>query len=370
MTGSWIELDRECLLRNLETFRLRLDSHALMAVVKANAYGHGAALIAPAIRDHVDWLAVDALAEAEELRGLEKPILIFGHTETSEAERVVELGFRQALFRRDVAEALSKAAVALGRPARVHLKIETGLHRLGVSLDELEEWATFLSGLEGLEVEGAYTHFADVEDPSSTFSRAQLARFETAITLMRQQGLEPSVIHASPTAGVLLHDQGGLTLGRVGVGLYGIWPSKETRAAAQGLDLRPVLSWKCRLAQVKTVPAGATVGYDLTFRATSDRRIGVLPLGYYDGYDRGLSNHGAVLVRGRRAPIAGRVAMNMCMVDVTGIDAVAGDEVVLIGEQNGASITADEVATWADTIAYEILARIHPSLPRRFYSRA
>jgi len=183
---------------------------------------------------------------------------------------------------------------------------------------------------------------------------------------MRQQGLEPSVIHASPTAGVLLHNQGALTLGRVGVGLYGIWPAKETRAAVQGLDLRPVLSWKCQLAQVKTVPAGATVGYDLTFRATSERRIGILPLGYYDGYDRGLSNHGAVLVRGRRAPIAGRVAMNMCMVDVTGIDAREGDEVVLIGFQNGASITADEVATWADTIAYEILARIHPSLPRRF----
>ncbi len=370
MTGSWIELDRECLLSNLETFRSRLGSRPLMAVVKANAYGHGAALIAPAIRDHVDWFAVDALAEAEELRGLEKPVLILGHTDASEAESVVELGLRQVLFRRDVAEALSKAAGKLGRPARVHLKIETGLHRLGVSLDELEEWATFLAGLTGLEVEGAYTHFADVEDPSSTFSRAQRARFETAITLMRQQGLEPSVIHASPTAGVLLHDQGGLTLGRVGVGLYGIWPSKETRAAVQGLDLHPVLSWKCRLAQVKTVPAGTTVGYDLTFRATSDRRIGILPLGYYDGYDRGLSNHGAVLVRGRRAPIAGRVAMNMCMVDVTGIDAVEGDEVVLIGEQNGGSITADEVAAWADTIAYEILARIHPSLPRRFRSRA
>ena len=369
MTGSWIELDREGLLSNLETFRLRLGSGALMAVVKANAYGHGAALVAPAIREHVDWFAVDALAEAYELRALEKPILILGHTDASEAERVVELGFRQALFRRDVADALSKAARKLGRPARAHLKIETGLHRLGVGLDELEEWAAFLSGLEGVDVEGAYTHFADVEDPSSSFSRAQLARFETAIALMRRRGLEPSVLHASPTAGVLLHEQGGLTLGRVGVGLYGIWPSSETRKAAKALELRPVLSWKCRLAQVKTVAAGATVGYDLTFRATSDRRIGILPLGYYDGYDRGLSNHGAVLVRGRRAPIAGRVAMNMCMVDVTGIDAVEGDEVVLIGEQNGATITADEVAAWADTIAYEILARIHPSLPRRFHSR-
>ena len=368
MTGSWIELDRECLLSNLETFRIRLGTRALMAVVKANAYGHDAAQVAPAIRDHVDWFAVDALAEAYELRALERPILILGHTDASEAEHVVELGFRQALFRRDVAEALSKAAGKLGRPARIHLKIETGLHRLGVSLDELEEWAAFLSRLEGIKVEGAYTHFADVEDPSSTFSRAQLARFETAIALLRQHGLEPTALHASPTAGILLHEQGSLTLGRVGVGLYGIWPSKETGLAAKSVELCPVLSWKCRLAQVKTVPAGATVGYDLTFRATSDRRIGILPVGYYDGYDRGLSNRGAVLVRGRRAPIAGRVAMNMCMVDVTGIEAVEGDEVVLIGEQNGASITADEVAAWADTIAYETLARIHPSLPRRFHS--
>ncbi len=223
-----------------------------MAIVKANAYGHGAGLIAPAIRDHVDWFAVDALAEAEELRALEKPILILGHTDPSEAERVVELGFRQVLFRRDVAEALSKAAGKLGRPARVHLKIETGLHRLGVSLDGLEEWAAFLSGLDGLEVEGAYTHFADVEDPSATFFRAQLARFEIAITLMRRRGLGPSALHASPTAGVLLHEQGALTLGRVGVGLYGIWPSRETRGGAEALDLHPVLSWKCRLAQVKT----------------------------------------------------------------------------------------------------------------------
>lgn len=366
MSGSWIELDRERLLRNLETFRTRISGGALMAVVKANAYGHGAAVIAPFVRDHIDWFGVDALEEAEALASLGKPVLILGHTDASDAERVVEQGFRQVLFRRDVAEALSKAAVELGRPSKVHLKIETGLHRLGVGLHELEDWAVLLSGLEGIVVEGAYTHFADVEDPSSSFFRDQLDRFAEALTLLRQHGIEPGVIHASPTAGVLLHEQEPLTLGRIGIGLYGIWPSAAAKDAAEALELHPVLSWKCRLAQAKTVTAGATVGYDLTYRAASDRRVGILPVGYFDGYDRGLSNRGFVLVGGRRASIVGRVAMNMCMVDVTGIDAAEGDEVVLIGEQNGASITADEVAAWADTIAYEILARIHPSLPRGF----
>ncbi len=332
-----------------------------MAVVKANAYGHGARLIAPLLRSDVDWFGVDSLEEAEELSsvGVSVPILIMGHTEPVDAERVVSGGFRQVLFRRDVAEALSKTAQRQKRPACVHLKVETGLNRLGVEVGDL---ARLVEGLEDLEVEGVYTHFADVEDPESTFYRKQIERLREAVALLPG----PLVVHASPTAGALLHPEGALTIARVGIGLYGVWPSPATRRAAEGRGtISPVLAWKSLLAQVKTVPAGGTVGYDVTYRAPSERRIAVVPVGYSDGYDRRLSNRGRVLVDGKRAPLVGRVAMNMFMVDVTDVDAGEGDEVVLIGDQGEESITAEELAETIGTIAYEILGRLSPRLPRR-----
>jgi alanine racemase len=359
---SWIEIDTERLHQNVRLFRRLLGSGTkLMAVVKANAYGHGAGLIAPLLRNEIEWFGVDSLEEAEELSavGIDEPILILGHTEPKDAERIVSGGFRQVLFRRDVAEALSKAARNRKRPAIVHLKVETGLNRLGVEPRDVEG---LIEGLEGLEVEGVYTHFADVEDPESTFYQNQIERLREAVAMLPG----PLVVHASPTAGALLHPESSLALARVGIGIYGIWPSPETRRAAERLGvLSPVLTWKSRVAQVKTVPAGGTVGYDVTYRASTERRIAVVPVGYYDGFDRRLSNRGRVLVGGKRAPVLGRVAMNMFMVDVTEVDAREGDEVVLIGEQGGTSITAEEIAESIGTIAYEVLARLSPRLPRR-----
>jgi len=359
---SWIEIDTERLHENVRLFRRLLGSGTkLMAVVKANAYGHGAGLIAPLLRNDVDWFGVDSLDEAEELSsvGVSEPILIMGHTEPADAERVVSEGFRQVLFRRDVAEALSKAAKKRKRPAIVHLKVETGLNRLGVEPRNVEG---LIEGLEGLEVEGVYTHFADVEDPESTFYQNQIERLREAVATLPG----PLVVHASPTAGALLHPESSLALARVGIGIYGIWPSPETRRAAEGLGvLSPVLTWKSRLVQVKTVPPGGTVGYDVTYRASTERRIAVVPVGYYDGFDRRLSNRGRVLVGGKRAPVVGRVAMNMFMADVTEVDVREGDEVVLIGDQGKETITADDLAETIGTIAYEVLARLSPRLPRR-----
>jgi alanine racemase len=358
---SWIEIDSRRLHQNAVHFRKILGSGTkLMAVVKANAYGHGAGVVAPLLRKDVDWFGVDSLEEAEELSsaGVSEPILIMGHTEPADAERVVAGGFRQVLFRRDVAEALSNAARKQAKPAAVHLKVETGLNRLGV---EPEDLARLVEGLEGLSIEGVYTHLADVEDPDSTLYRRQVERLRVALTLFEGSGFA----HAFPTAGALLHPGDALGIARVGIGLYGIWPSPSTRRAAESRGrLTPVLAWKSRLAQVKAVPAGGSVGYDVTYRAPSERRIAVVPVGYADGYDRRLSNRGAVLVRGSSAPVVGRVAMNMFMVDVTEANAREGDEVVLIGEQGGASITAEELAESIGTIAYEVLARLSPRLPR------
>jgi alanine racemase len=362
LSRSWIEIDERRLRENVRFFRGLLGKGTkLMAVVKANAYGHGATLVAPRLGSEVDWFGVDSLEDAEELAsvGVEGPILIMGHTEPADVRRVVSGGFRQVLFRRDVAEALSRAARAEGKPARVHLKVETGLNRLGV---EPKDAPGLAEGLEGLEVEGIYTHFADVEDPESRLYRRQIERLREAVALLPN----PPLVHASPTAGALLHPEGFLTLARVGIGLYGVWPSPATRRAAEGRGaLYPVLAWKSRIAQVKTVPAGGTVGYDVTYRAPSERRIAVVPVGYYDGYDRRLSNRGLVLVGGRRVPLVGRVAMNMLMADVTEVRAREGDEVVLLGEQGEESITAEEMAETIGTIAYEVLARLNPRLPRR-----
>ena len=362
MGHSWIEIDARRLHENVRLFRRILGSETkLMAVVKANAYGHGARLIAPLLRSDVDWFGVDSLEEAEELSaaGVSEPVLIMGHTEPADAERVVAGGFRQVLFRRDVAEELSNAAKRQKKPARVHLKIETGLNRLGV---EPGDAAKLVEGLEGLSIEGVYTHFADVEDPESTFYRRQI---ETLREAHRRFEGSP-LVHALPTAGALLHPGESLAIARVGIGLYGIWPSPSTRRAAEsGGALSPVLTWKSRLAQVKTVPAGGTVGYDVTYRAPTESRVAVVPVGYADGFDRRLSNRGRVLVSGRSVPVVGRVAMNMFMTDVTDADAREGDEVVLIGEQGEERITAEEIAESIGSIAYEVLARLSPRLPRR-----
>jgi alanine racemase len=372
MGSSWIEIDARRLRGNLDLFRRPLKGEAkLMAVVKANAYGHGAALVASLAGERVDWFGVDAIEEAEELPRIspERPVLVLGHTEPKDAERVVAGGFRQVLFRRDVAEALAKAAERTGRSAVVHLKIETGLHRLGIPLAEVGDWAERLREIPGLVLEGVYTHFADVEDPRSTLVREQLARLLEAVRRLEASGFRRLLVHAVPSAGALLSVGSGLAIARVGIGLYGIWPSEATRreveARTPGKALLPVLSWKSRLAQVKAVPEGATVGYDLTYRSPSERRIGVVPVGYADGYDRKLSNRGFVLVRGRKAPIVGRVAMNMFMVDLTGLEAREGDEVVLLGEQAGEKVTAEDLAGASGTIAYEVLARLNPRLPRR-----
>jgi alanine racemase len=365
--GSWIEIDGRRLQENVRLFRRLIgDESNLMAVVKANAYGHGARFVAPLLVSEVDWFGVDSLVEAEELSsiGIAKPILILGHTERDDAERVVDGGFRQVLFRRDVAEALSEAARKRKTRARVHLKIETGLNRLGV---EPVDATKLVEGLEGLIVEGIYTHFADVEDPESTLYQRQVERLRKALSPFKG----PLLVHAVPTAGALLHPEESLGLARVGIGLYGIWPSPSTRRAAEGKGaLRPVLSWKSRLAQVKNVPAGGSVGYEVTYRAPSERRIGIVPAGYADGFDRRLSNRGRVLVRGKSASVVGRVAMNMFMVDVTEVGAREGDEVVLIGEQGALSITVEEIAETIGTIAYEVLARLSPRLDRRLRSRS
>ena len=370
---SWIEIDRARLKYNLAEFRkLIRPSTNLMVVVKANAYGHGLEAAAAAIAEDADWLGVNCADEALTLTriGVTKRIAILGHTTFDRIDDVVRNGYRQVLYRVDVANALSAAAVKLKTTAKVHLKVETGTNRQGIALGDLEGFITTVKRLPGIEIEGAYTHFANIEDTlDPVFAQAQVERFLNALTILKRLGVNPPQIHASATAGTLLYPTMDFSMVRVGIGAYGIWPSRETQIAARErgrqLSLAPILTWKTRVAQVKGIQAGDYVGYGLTYQARRPMQVVVLPVGYYDGYDRELSNSGRALIHGLHVPVIGRIAMNMTMLDVTDAGAKVDEEVVLLGRQGNAEIRVEELTEKIGTIPYEVVSRINPLIPRR-----
>lgn len=369
---SWLEIDADAIGRNLDAFRTIVpQGTALMAVVKANAYGHGIEAVGPIATLHADWLGVNSVDEAILLSrlGSAKPTLILGHTELSRLPAVVQGEFRQVVYRKDIAAALSRAAKEAGTTARIHLKVETGTHRQGIALEELAEFVKGIIELPNLNIEGVYTHFANIEDTlDASFAQSQIDKFRRALAILKDAGAHPSWTHAAATAGALLYPETGFNMIRVGIGAYGIWPSRETQLAARErgrqITLTPALTWKTRIAQIKTVEAGNYIGYGLTYQAGRRMRIAVLPIGYFDGYDRKLSNCGRALVGGRAVPVVGRVMMNMTALDITDADVKEDDEVVLIGRQGKTEIRVEEVAEKSGTIAYEVVSRINPGIPR------
>jgi alanine racemase len=369
---TWIEIDTSAARHNIDAFRGILPTGtALMVVVKANAYGHGLEVYAPIAAENADWLGVNGLDEALAIRalGIQKPVAILGYTDPAQLDVVVANDFRQVVYRTDIAAGLSKAAQNRNVSARIHLKLETGTNRQGVPLGELPELVRQIRGMPGLIIEGAYTHFANIEDTlDPSFAERQLDKFREALKILEQEGVRLTQIHAAATAGTLLYPETGFTMIRLGIGAYGIWPSRETQLAARErgrrITLIPAMTWKTRVAQIKTVEAGEHVSYGLTYQASHRMQVAVLPIGYYDGYDRKLSNCGRVLIRGRAVPVIGRVAMNMTMVDVTDVPAQPDDEVVLLGRQGNAEIRAEELAEKIGTIAYEVVSRINPRIPR------
>ena len=375
-TLSWLEIDLDALAGNVRTLRSRLAPGArLGAVVKSNAYGHGVELVAPAaLAAGADTLIVGNLAEGLEVRrlvGPDVPVLVVGHVPRAGFPEAVRAGLDLTVYDREAGPALAAAAREAGRPARVHLKVETGTNRQGLRGEQLLALARELAALEGVEIAGVGTHFADIEDTTDhSFAREQLARFLRAVARLEEAGIRPGMRHTACSAAVLLFPETHLDLVRAGISVYGFWPSRETLVSARerglaGDELRPVMTWKARIAQVKDVPAGEYVGYGRTYRATRPLRVAVLPVGYYEGYPRALSGKAHVLVHGRRAPVLGRVCMNMTMVDVTDVPGAAtGDEAVLLGRAGAEEVRAEDLAAWAGTIHYEIVSRIHPSLPR------
>ena len=369
---TWIEIDSSAARHNINAFRGILPpGTALMVVVKANAYGHGLEVYAPIAAEIADWLGVNSLDEALAIRalGIQKPVAILGYTDPAYLDTVVANDFRQVVYRADTAAGLSKAAENRHTTARIHLKLETGTNRQGVPLGILPDLVRQIRSMPGLTIEGGYTHFANIEDTlDPSFAERQLDKFHQALKILKDEGVRLTQIHAAATAGTLLYPETAFSMVRLGIGAYGIWPSRETQLAARErgrkITLIPPLTWKTRVAQVKTVEAGEHVSYGLTYQASHQMQVAVLPVGYYDGYDRKLSNCGRVLIRGRAVPVIGRVAMNMTMVDVTDVAAQPDDEVVLLGRQGGAEIRAEELAEKIGTIAYEVVSRINPLIPR------
>ncbi|MCG8462055.1 MAG: alanine racemase, partial [Holophagales bacterium] len=327
---SWIELAADAYRGNLRFLRGLLGPGVeLAAVVKANAYGHGRRQIAALALDAgADSFAVHALEEALDLRaaGFHQDVLIMGHVPRCRLREVIDGGFRLVLYDLDTARTLAESS-GRERPARVHLKIETGTHRQGVDGEELDQLLDFLADHPRVELEGAYTHFADIEDTTDHhYARRQLERFLVALGRIHDAGFELRKRHSACSAAAVLLPGTHFDMVRLGISQYGFWSSKETRlsyehqhGAGSARALTPVLTWKTRISQLKRVPADAFVGYGRTFRTTRPTRLAVLPVGYADGYDRHLSGTSHVLVRGRHAPVRGRICMNLTMVDVTDI---------------------------------------------------
>jgi len=369
---SWIEISKKALFHNIEVFRKSVGKNVkLAAVVKANAYGHGLKEIVPLLKNKVDVLAVDNIDEALTIRKIDDsiPVLVLGYITLENLFLPVENDISFVVYNM---ESLKKiVSLKMEKTAKIHLKIETGLNRQGVSESDLPEFLKFVkSHKNSIYLEGVYTHFANIEDTlDPSFAKKQLFEFNKALKTVRKEGFKPSMVHSAASAGALLYPETHFSMVRVGFGIYGWWMSLETRvsllAQKKDLDLQPVLTWKSIVAQIKRINVGESVGYGQTWFATRKTKIAVIPVGYSDGYDRKLSNIGRVIINGTHALVIGRVAMNMIMVDVTDVKNIKlEDEVALLGNMDGLKVSADEIAKKIGTINYEVVSRISPLLPR------
>jgi alanine racemase len=365
---TWIELDLAALARNVELIcEMAGPGVELMIVLKADAYGHGAVQAArTALLHGASMGGVACLSEAVTLReaGVRAPLLILGHVPAWQARDVVRHSLTATVYSLDLARHLSRAAEAAGaRPVPVHVKVDTGMSRLGLFPDEVPSFIDEITSLPGIEVEGIFTHFATADaGPDDPFATLQLRRFRSLLDRLTGAGHRFRYIHAANSAGLLNGFNDGCNLVRCGILAYGLDPSETTRCPS---EFRPVLSFRTRIAQVKWLPAGACVSYGCSFVTERRSLIAVIPVGYGDGFRRSPNGWGEVLVRGRRAPVVGNVCMDMAMLDVTDVPGVReGDEVVLIGTQGEERISAGEVARRLGTINYEVVTQILPRVPR------
>ncbi|MFD2172086.1 alanine racemase [Tumebacillus lipolyticus] len=369
---TWAEIDLDAIADNARAIKEILPAGTkMMAVVKANGYGHGALQVAEIALQHgVEYLGVAAADEGIELReaGITAPILILGYTPNDCADAVVAYGLTQTVFTSELLSALNEAALRRGRRAKVHLKVDTGMGRLGLTdLDEAVDFAQRAMDMPGILLEGVYTHFATSDELDSPYAEEQIDRFAELQQRLQQAGLNIPYRHISNSAGILQYGDAPGNLVRLGLSLYGYYPSQEI---PKGVELKHVLRFVSQVVQLKEVPAGTKISYGATFETKVPSLIATVPVGYADGYSRLLSNRGEALVRGVRVPVIGRVCMDQLMLDVTGVEGVAsGDEVVLYGKQGDDEISLDEVAEKIGTISYEVCCALGRRVPRLYQQR-
>lgn len=365
---AWAEIDLAAIEHNVRMLRGLLPAKTLfMAVVKADGYGHGAVQTAgAAVAAGADRLGVATVDEGVELRkaGVTAPIQVLSEPPPRAAGLVVRHQLIPGLYSRDFALALSKAASAAQAIAPFHLKVNTGMNRVGVAAEDVVSFVESLRGLPGIAMEGVYTHFATADVPGDWGFDRQVRRFDATVRAMRAHRIDTGVVHAANSAATILHPETHLGMVRCGIALYGLHPGEATHGRA---DLRPAMSVKARVSQVRRIAMGEGVSYGFTYHAAAPVTIATLPLGYADGVRRNLSDSMRVLVGGCECRQVGRICMDQLMVEVPrGLDAVAGDEAVLIGAQGSARIEMDEQATASGTINYEIACGLGARLERRY----
>ena len=373
------EIDLKAIAHNVKELRRITHPKArLMAVVKANGYGHGAVEVARcALQNGAAALGVARIEEGIQIReaGVRAPILIFGYTPSQLAADLLEYDLSQTVYALASALALSRAAVLLGKEIKVHLKVDTGMGRLGllpqnfksnhsaaINADAIQEALTIAS-LTGLELEGIFTHFATADSSDKSYADKQIDLFMNFLTRLHQAGLNPSLRHAANSAALIDLPQAHLDMVRPGIAIYGLYPSDEVNK--KKAELKPAMTLKTSIVHLKKVPAGFYVSYGLTHKTQKPTTIATVPVGYADGFNRLLSSRGQMLVHGQRVPIIGRVCMDLTMLDVGSIENVqVGDEVVIFGKQGNETLTVDEMALLLNTINYEIVSTITARVPR------
>lgn len=366
--GAWVAVDLDAIQRNVAVLRRRAPGAALIAVVKADAYGHGAVAVAEAaLAAGATRLAVYTCDEGVVLRraAVSAPILVMGYLQPAEARTVVQHDLTPTVVSVQQALALSVAAQSAGRRVPVHLKVDTGMGRAGVAPSEVVALAERVAGLAALDLEGLFTHFATADEPDRTFLCQQFEVFRWVLDRLGDAGIAVRIRHAANSAATLTFPEAHLEAVRCGIALYGLRPSAT---CGDDAGLRPALSLRASVARVFELSLGESVGYGRTFVAQRPARIALLPVGYGDGLSRALSNRGQALVHGVRVPIVGRISMDQCTLDVTAVPPVApGDEAVLLGRQGEEEITADKIAALLGTINYEIVTALGLRLPRLYY---
>ncbi|TDO86493.1 alanine racemase [Halanaerobium saccharolyticum] len=366
---AWIEIDLSALKINYNFIRSKINKKTkIAAVVKANAYGHGAVRVAQKLSQlGVEYFCVGSPDEGIELRkaGITEPILVLAEVLPDQYDDIIQGDLIQTAACSETLEALNEAGIRAAKTIKVHLKIDTGMGRIGFFPEKLPEVYTSAQKLDNIQIEGVFSHLAAADEENKEFSYLQLQKFNSALEKIKNAGFHLPLVHIANSAAVIDLKESSLDLVRPGIMLYGLLPSAELNQEA---DLKPLLSFKTRVVQLRQLPAGSAVSYGSTYKTENEEKLAVLPIGYKDGYPRLLSNQGEVLIKGKRAPIRGRVCMGQTIVSVDQIENVeVGDEVVLIGKQGAEEISASEIARLCGTINYEIVCGLSERLEKIYF---